>query len=594
MYYFVLFFYFISIFLFFGFFFIYIFFFILSIGFFLIDFNIVRIEILSSYYIIDKDISFTFIFDWLSCFFFSFVSLISSVVFFYRKFYINSCFFFYNNNHLRYYFLLFSFVLSIFFLVFSGSWVVVMLGWDGLGLVSFVLVIYFNDYSSLNSGLVTILTNRVGDCFFILGFILMYHIGWFWVDSIIFYNRIFFCFMFFLGCITKSAQLPFSSWLPAAIAAPTPVSSLVHSSTLVTAGVYLIVRFNYIFSSIMVVMSFLSLLTIFLSGIWSIFELDFKKIVAISTLSQLGFIVFSISIGFWSLSFVHMIFHAFFKRSLFMATGNLMHYLNGHQDSRLFGSMYFSFFSKLFFFCSVISLMGFPFSLGFYSKDLILGCSMRVSWRFIFFIFFIRCCFTVSYSIRLISLGFFGFPSFFPSLSFSDCFFFIIPVTFIFFISIFLGDFFFSSIFPPLFFSLFESFVGLLIIFFGCIFYLISCFCVSSWFMSSMGFLPYLVRYFSLFTAEINCNIEQTWTEFTAFGRLFTLLRNNSASVSFKLVRFHYILNPNFLYAFFFITLFYICLFYLPTEILEGLFLSLFIYDHKVFFDFFCSYCYFL
>lgn len=198
----------------------------------------------------------------------------------------------------RFFFLLFLFVISIMFLVFSGSWVIVMLGWDGLGLVSFLLVIYYNNPSRLDSGLVTVFTNRVGDCLFIVRFIFMFYRGWSTVEFLSFEVCAFFSFIIFLGCITKSAQLPFSSWLPAAMAAPTPVSSLVHSSTLVTAGVFLLVRFNFLLFCVLPLMKFISLLTIFVSGVCAVFELDFKKVVAMSTLSQLGFIVFSISCGF--------------------------------------------------------------------------------------------------------------------------------------------------------------------------------------------------------------------------------------------------------------------------------------------------------
>lgn len=172
-----------------------------------------------------------------------------------------------------------------------------MLGWDGLGLISFLLVIYYNDARSLNSGLVTVFTNRVGDCFFIIRFIFILSNGWINMDFISQGCSLLFSLILGIGCITKRAQIPFSSWLPAAIAAPTPVSSLVHSSTLVTAGIYLIVRFNYLLFDFFYFLRFISLFTMFLAGVCSIVELDFKKVVAISTLRQLGFIIFSLSTG---------------------------------------------------------------------------------------------------------------------------------------------------------------------------------------------------------------------------------------------------------------------------------------------------------
>lgn len=118
------------------------------------------------------------------------------------------------------------------------------------------------------------------------------------------------------------------------MAAPTPVSSLVHSSTLVTAGVYLLLRFNHTLQDIYPILGVISLVTITIAGFYANYELDFKKVVAISTLRQLGFIIFTISIGNLLLGFLHIIFHAFFKRVLFLSTGNLIHFIFGAQDSR--------------------------------------------------------------------------------------------------------------------------------------------------------------------------------------------------------------------------------------------------------------------
>lgn len=196
-----------------------------------------------------NDILFSFLFDYISlCFFFS-VSLISSVIFLYRKFYLDSSPSSLVYINIRYTFLLSIFVLSIFFLVFSGSFLTVIVGWDGLGVVSFLLVVFYSNSSRLDSGLLTILTNRVGDCLFILRFLIIYSGGWFFIDFLLTPYFEGFVFLAVLACMTKRAQTPFSSWLPSAISAPTPVSSLVHSSTLVTAGVYLIIRFNFLFDS---------------------------------------------------------------------------------------------------------------------------------------------------------------------------------------------------------------------------------------------------------------------------------------------------------------------------------------------------------
>lgn len=144
-------------------------------GIFLIDYISFVVDFISPFSSF-VDFSISFYFDYVSFFFFSVVSLISSMVFLYSKFYIRETNNF-NSDNSRFFFLLFLFVVSIFFLVFSGSWVVVILGWDGLGLSSFLLVVYYNNSSRLDSGLITVFTNRVGDCFFIVSFIFIVYCG---------------------------------------------------------------------------------------------------------------------------------------------------------------------------------------------------------------------------------------------------------------------------------------------------------------------------------------------------------------------------------------------------------------------------------
>lgn len=486
-------------------------------------------------------------------FFFSCVSLISRVVFLYRKFYISDSYS-YNSDNSRFFYLLFLFVVSIFFLVFSNSWLVVILGWDGLGVVSFLLVVYYNDCSRVDSGLITIFTNRLGDCFFILSFSFMFFCGWFSYDYLSYSSNLFFFFLVILGCITKRAQIPFSSWLPSAIAAPTPVSSLVHSSTLVTAGVFLLLRFNFLVVFYLgEFLTFISLCTMVLGGLRALIELDFKKVVAISTLSQLGFMVYRVSCGYWLISFLHMFFHAFFKSVLFLSTGNLMHYLGGNQDSRVFGSLGSSFFSKLMFYIRVISLIGFPFSLGFYSKDFFLGFLINFGWSVSSFFFLFGCLLTVSYSFRLIIMGYMNFPSFNSSLLYSDSLYFFFPITFLYFFRVFFGNMFFFYFFPPECFSFFEFFFGVILIFFGFfIFLLFSKFYFINRIFSSLAFLHFISTYFfSSGLSFLSFFMDYTWYEvFGAKGALWVI-------TSFKFYVSHfYIVRYFFFFIFFLIVLF--------------------------------------
>ena len=417
------------------------------------------------------DFSFSLVFDFLSVGFFLCVSFISSVVFFYSLFYMAG-----TVDSRRFGVLVFLFVVSMFILVFSGNFVTTMVGWDGLGLVSFLLVIFYSNSVSLESGLITVFRNRVGDVFFLLSFFFLFLMGGFSWDFFFLFSNIFFLIFLFFGAITKSAQVPFSAWLPAAIAAPTPVSSLVHSSTLVTAGVYVIIRFNYMFMYFSFnFLKFFFVFTIVLAGFCAFLESDFKKIVAISTLSQLGMIIFIISVGVWILSFLHMVIHAFFKRILFLRTGSLIRQYAGGQDCRFYGGSVLSNRSFLFFLVRCVCLGGVPFFLGFYSKDhIISSCSFFRG--FVLFVFFLcGCVFTVIYSFRLVYIAYFlGYKSFRAGFSFESPFFFVVVLILSFkcwilrgvFYWVFLSDYVFFLFFFDLFIGVYLVFIGLFLFFF--------------------------------------------------------------------------------------------------------------------------------
>lgn len=220
-----------------------------------------------------------------------------------------------------------------------------------------------------------------------------------------------------LASITKRAQIPFSAWLPAAIAAPTPVSSLVHSSTLVTAGVYLLIRFNFSLNfNLIIFLLFISRITMFMAGLGANFEFDLKKIIALSTLSQLGLIMRILSLGEYILAFFHLLTHALFKALLFICAGCLIHNLRNCQDIRYMGGLVVQMpLTICFFTISNLSLCGLPFLSGFYSKDLILEVlSIDYINLYIYFVFFLSVGLTVFYTFRLIYytlLGDFNFLS---------------------------------------------------------------------------------------------------------------------------------------------------------------------------------------
>nr|AYN50429.1 NADH dehydrogenase subunit 5 [Ceratopus sp. CG351] len=367
--------------------------------------------------------SVVFYFDWVSFFFMSCVLFISSMIIKYSEEYMAG-----DKKIKRFIFLMLLFVASMMLMVSSLNLVSILLGWDGLGLVSYALVIYYQNVKSFNAGMLTALSNRIGDAALLMSiFCLASEGSWNffnylesmkndWMMMVI-------SVFIVLAAITKSAQIPFSSWLPAAMAAPTPVSSLVHSSTLVTAGVYLLIRFSYLMTeSVLSFLLVLSLLTMFMAGLAANFEYDLKKIIALSTLSQLGMMITILSLGGFNLAYFHLLIHAFFKALLFMCAGAIIHNLGSNQDIRNMGSM--SKFLPVTSTCMSISnfaLCGIPFISGFYSKDLIAEIlSMNFLSMLVYIIFFISIGLTVSYTLRLNYYLFFSKFNGFCLVYFSD------------------------------------------------------------------------------------------------------------------------------------------------------------------------------
>lgn len=349
------------------------------------------------------DFLFLINFDWVSVLFLSLVLFISRIVFLYSILYMEG-----DKNRIIFMRVLLLFVLSIILMIVSMNIFRILLGWDGLGLVSYCLVIYYQNERRNRAGMITVLINRLGDIRLILRIVFLLNFySWGFREFINNENKIIIIgILVLIASITKRAQIPFRIWLPAAIAAPTPVSSLVHSSTLVTAGVYLIIRFNEyfvsgIFSELLI---FISILTIFLSGLCALVEVDIKKIIAYSTLRQLGVIIIILSVGIYDLAFFHLLSHAVFKAILFLSSGRVIHGIKGYQDIRIIGIILkLSPFICYIIMLSRLSLRGVLFLRGFYSKDLILEIIYFININFIFiFMILISTIFTFLYSLRII------------------------------------------------------------------------------------------------------------------------------------------------------------------------------------------------
>jgi len=348
------------------------------------------------------------ILEWRNLIYSSTIIFISSIVIKFSKEYIKN-----DPNKFRFSYIILIFIISINILVFIPNLIYILIGWDGLGITSFILVIYYNNSRSLRARILTIMTNRLGDVFLILAIVTILNTrNWLPINNIIRITNNYHSIQWLriiIAAITKSAQIPFSRWLPAAIAAPTPVSALVHSSTLVTAGVFLLYRFNnliYLSTNIQLILITRRIITTLIAGLIAIHEKDIKKIIALSTLRQLGLIITCLRLNIPILTFFHIITHAIFKALLFITAGCLIINNNHNQDLRLYRQYSnISPITSSSIIISTIALAGIPFITGYYSKHTIIEWSSNILINSRIFILLLLTIFITSfYSIRLILL----------------------------------------------------------------------------------------------------------------------------------------------------------------------------------------------
>nr|ATV81526.1 NADH dehydrogenase subunit 5 [Cosmoscarta sp. TS-2017] len=514
------------------------------------------------------------IFDWMSLIFMSFVLFISSLVIYYSVEYMSIDF-----NINRFFYLVMMFVMSMMFLIISPNLISILLGWDGLGLISYCLVIYYQNNNSYNAGMLTCLVNRIGDLALLMSIAWMMNFGsWhyvFYLNKM--YNFDFIIFMIFLASFTKSAQLPFSSWLPAAMAAPTPVSALVHSSTLVTAGVYLLIRFNYLIYNFYFIDFFIifSMMTMFFSSISANFEYDLKKIIALSTLSQLGFMMCSLMLGFPTMAFFHLLAHALFKALLFLCAGVLIHCMWGNQDIRYMGGLMIQL--PIITSCmniSILALCGFPFLAGFYSKDLIVEYVMMSSMNFfVFIMFLVSVGLTMMYSFRLVYYSLISNVNLFSYLLIYDnsknmMFSILIMMMFSVFGGSFLNWLIFSTpnfVFLPIdlkLITLIFIFIGFMIGYLSSLMNMINFFSLMNFFFGSMWFLPMFSLYFVNNSFYYNIMyyklIDKGWGEYFGPSGLSILIVNMSKFLQVvQMNNFKFYIISLFVWLIFMISYFY-------------------------------------
>jgi proton-translocating NADH-quinone oxidoreductase chain L len=338
-------------------------------------------------------INWGFIFDTLSVSMLLMVGLVSGSVHFYSLGYMKE-----DPALVRFISYLSLFTFFMFILVTGDNFIQLFLGWEGIGLCSYLLISFWNTRVQANkSALKALIVNRIGDFGFLCGSLLLFYffrsLDFAIVFSLAAYlqdiNFLFagfkikfidlICIFFFVGSMGKSAQVGLHTWLPDAMEGPTPVSALIHAATLVTAGVFLIIRCSPLFDFAQVALLFIMFiggLTAFFAATIAISQDDIKKVIAYSTCSQLGYMVFICGLSEYSVSMFHLINHAFFKALLFLAAGSVIHSVSGEQDLRRFGKLTkFIPFTYSMLLLGFLALAGFPFLSGFYSKDLILEIS---------------------------------------------------------------------------------------------------------------------------------------------------------------------------------------------------------------------------
>ncbi len=280
------------------------------------------------------------------------------------------------------------FIFFMLILVLSSNYLMLFIGWEGVGLCSYLLIgFWYKDHANNNAAKKAFIMNRIGDLGFLIGIFMMFHtFGTLNISEVATKASVMpsgstallvITLGLFAGAIGKSAQIPLFTWLPDAMAGPTPVSALIHAATMVTAGVYLVARSSVLFMLSPVTMNLILVIGIFtalISGLIAIYQNDIKKILAYSTVSQLGFMFMALGLGSFSGAMFHLTTHAFFKALLFLAAGSVIHALNQEQDIRKMGGLRKKIpFTFALFAIGAIAISGIPPFAGFFSKEMILS-----------------------------------------------------------------------------------------------------------------------------------------------------------------------------------------------------------------------------
>jgi len=375
------------------------------------------------------DAGWGFLFDSLTVVMLLVVTFVSSLVHLYSISYMGE------DPHLpRFMSYLSLFTFFMLMLVTGDNFIQMFFGWEGVGLASYLLInFWFTRLQANKSAIKAMLMNRVGDfglalgifgifsCFGSVDFLTVFACAHHFTNTTFIFCTVEFdilntlCLLLFVGAVGKSAQLGLHTWLPDAMEGPTPVSALIHAATMVTAGVFLIARCSPLFEyapTALIVITFVGAMTSFFAATTGVVQNDLKRVIAYSTCSQLGYMIFACGISQYSVGVFHLMNHAFFKALLFLSAGSVIHALADEQDMRKMGGLSQLLpFTYAMMVIGSLALIGFPFLTGFYSKDVILEVAYAkytLSGNFAFWLGSFSALFTSYYSFRLLFLTFFS------------------------------------------------------------------------------------------------------------------------------------------------------------------------------------------